>query len=143
MKSLSYFFLLAMFLLGVAACGQRTNSKENIHIIASEIDTIPQKTTIRFIATEHDFGQVREGEKVVQVFEVLNTGDVDLLLQSVKPSCGCTTPKYDKKPIRPGQKGSIEVVFNTKGRTGIQRKTLPAPTGSAVCRRRRRQLRDR
>ena len=94
------------------------------------IDTTHTRTTVKFLATEHDFGQVNEGEKVTHVYEVLNTGDADLLLQSVKPSCGCTTPKFDKKPIRPGKKGSIQVVFNTKGRPGKQRKTVSVVTNT-------------
>ena len=128
-KSLSY-FLLALFSLGISACGQRSKPKENIVVSASEVDTVLKKTTIKFVDTEHDFGQVREGEKVVQVYEVLNTGKEDLVIQSVRPSCGCTTSKYDKKPIRPGKEGSIEVVFNTKGRIGNQHKTVLVVTNT-------------
>ena len=129
MKGLSC-LLFVLFLLGILACGQKGKSKENIILSASEIDTTLKKTTIKFVDTEHDFGQVREGEKVVQVYEVLNTGKENLLIQSVKPSCGCTTPKYDKQPIRPGKKGAIEVVFNTKGRSGKQRKTVLVVTNT-------------
>jgi hypothetical protein len=114
-----------MFVMGVSACGQKGKSKNHPKTVdISEIDTTAIKTTVKFVAVEHDFGQVNEGEKVTHIFEALNTGKADLLFQSVKPSCGCTTPKYDKKPIRPGKKGTIEVVFNTKGRTGNQRKTV-------------------
>jgi len=130
MKSLSY-FLLAVFLTVVSACGQKSKSKETVVTInSSGIDSTLKKTAIKFVATEHDFGQVQEGEKVTHVFEVLNTGKADLLLQSVKPSCGCTMPKYDKKPIRPGKTGTIEVVFNTKGRPGKQRKTVTVVTNT-------------
>ena len=117
-------FLAAMLLIGASACGPKGKSK------ASEIETTLAKTTLMFIAAEHDFGQVNEGEKVAHVYEVLNTGDVDLLLQDVSPSCGCTTPKYDKKPIRPGEKGSIKIVFNTKGRPGKQHKTVTVVTNT-------------
>jgi len=117
--------MLIMFLIGVSGCGYNGSSKNNfITFDASEIDTTLQKTTIRFTAKEHDFGQVKEGNKVVCVFEAINTGDADLLFQNVSASCGCTMPKYDKKPIRPGNKGAIEVTFDTKGRPGIQRKTV-------------------
>ena len=130
MKGLSY-FLLAMFLTVVSACGQKSKSNENVIVPeAFGIDSTLKKTTIKFVATEHDFGKVQEGEKVAHTFEVLNTGKADLLLQSVKPSCGCTTPKYDKKPIRPGKKGAIEVVFDTKGRAGKQRKTVMVVTNT-------------
>ena len=130
MKSLTY-ILLAMFLIGASACVRKGKSKDGtITLAASEMDTAMVKTTVKFLATEYDFGQVEEGKKVVHVYEALNTGNSDLLLQSVRPSCGCTTPKYDKKPIRPGKKGSIEVVFDTKGRPGMQRKTVLVVTNT-------------
>ena len=130
MKGLSY-FLLAMSLTVISACGHKSKSNENaITMDASGIDSTLKKTAIKFVSTEHDFGQVQEGEKVAHVFEVLNTGKADLLLQSVRPSCGCTTPRYDKKPIRPGKKGTIEVVFNTTGRPGKQRKTVLVVTNT-------------
>ena len=121
-------FIVAMFLMGVSACGHKGQSENAASV--TEIDTTLAKTTIQFIAVKHDFGQVNEGDKVTHVYEVLNTGDADLLLQDVRPSCGCTTPKYDKKPIRPGKKGSIQVVFNTKGRPGKQRKTVMVVTNT-------------
>jgi len=127
MKGLSC-ILLVMFIIGVFSCGQTGKSKD--HAMFEETSETVKKTTVKFLATEHDFGMVQEGGKVVHVFEVLNTGNADLLLQSVKPSCGCTTPKYDKKPIRPGKTGSIEVVFDTKGRPGKQRKTVMVVTNT-------------
>ena len=127
MKSLSC-ILLVVFIIGVSSCGQTGKSKA--HAMIEETSETVKKTTVKFLATEHDFGLVKEGEKVVHVFEVLNTGAADLLLQKVQPSCGCTTPKYETKPIRPGKKGSIEVVFDTKGRPGKQRKTVTVVTNT-------------
>ena len=130
MKGLSY-LLLAIFLTVVSACGQKRKLNENVITMdISGIDSTLKKTTIKFVSTEHNFGKVKEGEKVAHTFEVLNTGKADLLLQNVKPSCGCTTPNYEKKPIRPGKKGTIEVVFDTKGRPGKQRKTVMVVTNT-------------
>lgn len=41
-----------------------------------------------------------------------------------KADCGCTIPKYDKKPIPPGGEGKIEVEFNSSGRMGKQYKVI-------------------
>jgi len=127
MKGISC-ILLILFIIGISSCGRTGKSKD--HVMFEETSETVKKTAIKFLATEHDFGIVKEGEKVVHVFEVLNAGNADLLIQSVHPSCGCTMPKYDKKPIRPGRKGSIEVVFDTKGRSGIQRKTVTVVTNT-------------
>ena len=117
--------MIILFLAVVFACGHGGKSNENTYLPGDYvIDTTLQKTTMKFVDVQHDFGQVKEGQKIVHVYEVLNTGKADLVLFSVSPSCGCTTPKYDKKPIRPGKKGHIEVSFDSKGRPGVQRKTI-------------------
>ena len=119
--------LLIILALSVASCSSKSKSEKGYETLNnSEIDAVEPITTIKFGAVEHDFGQVKEGEKVVCTYEVVNTGKVDLLIHDVKVSCGCTTPKYDKKPIPPGKKGYIEVSFDTKNRPGMQRKSLVA-----------------
>ena len=123
--------LLVMSMIGIFSCGQKGRSKDKYPVVeSSETDTIMKKTSVKFTSVEHDFGQVKEGEKVVHVFEAQNTGKNDLVFQSVRPSCGCTAPKFDTKPIRPGKKGTIEVVFDTKNRPGVQRKTVMVITNT-------------
>ena len=131
MKTCLYFFLAVLFLAVVFACGNKGRTNENGYFSEyNGIDTTLKKTSVKFVDIQHDFGQVTEGVKVVHVYEVLNTGKADLVLFSVRPSCGCTTPKYDKKPIRPGKKGRIEVAFDSKGRSGAQRKTITVVTNT-------------
>ncbi len=116
-----FYFMLAMLLLVSYSCGNKNKSKDTTGALK---EIVLEKTSIRFDTTEHDFGQVKEGERVVCHFDYENTGSANLLIQQAKASCGCTTPQYDTKPIPPGQKGTIEVMFNTKGRSGMQRKTV-------------------
>jgi hypothetical protein len=82
------------------------------------------KSVIIFREYEHDFGKVAEGEKVSYTFSFDNKGTSDLIISSSTTTCGCTVPKYDKKPIPPGSNGSLEVVFDTSGREGMQTKTI-------------------
>ena len=77
-----------------------------------------------FEASEHDFGEIQEGTKARQVFKFTNTGDKPLTIMSVKASCGCTTPKWPKEPIMPGETAEIEAVFNSSGRVGRFVKTV-------------------
>lgn len=79
---------------------------------------------ITFQSMEHNFGQVKEGEKVGCIFTYKNTGDADLVLTAATASCGCTVPKYSRKPVAPGETGTIEAIFDTSGREGIQTKTV-------------------
>lgn len=79
---------------------------------------------IEFDKMEHDFGKIREGEKVQYRFKVKNPGAVPLRLTDVKPSCGCTAPNWTKEPIPPGGEGFVEVIFDSQGRSGEQMKTV-------------------
>ena len=129
MKTFSYFLFAVLFLAVVFACGHQSKPKEGSYVPYG-IDTTLAKTSVSFVELQYDFGQVKEGKKVVHVYEVLNTGNADLILQDVRPSCGCTTPKFDNKPIRPGKKGKIEVAFNSAGRPGKQRKSIMVVTNT-------------
>lgn len=79
---------------------------------------------IAFDKMEHDFGKIREGEKVSYRFRVKNPGTVPLRITDVKPSCGCTVPAWTKDPIPPGGEGFVEVIFDSQGRSGEQIKTV-------------------
>ncbi len=83
-----------------------------------------QLTEIKFYEESHDFGEIAEGEKVSHRFKFKNVGKYPLIIESVKPSCGCTTPNYSKDPVPPGEEGFIDVEFNSKGRSGKQTKSI-------------------
>ncbi len=69
-----------------------------------------------------DVGQVAKGEPIKHVFIVKNTGNADLHITDVKPSCGCTVPEFDKV-IKPGGEGKITLTVDTKNFSGPISKT--------------------
>lgn len=87
--------------------------------------TLPVMT---FSEESHDFGDIRQGEKVSHLFTFTNTGKSDLIIGNARGSCGCTVPDYPKKPIAPGEKSEIEVSFNSSGKHGLQTKTISIVT---------------
>lgn len=94
----------------------------------------PAKTTsMVFNKKEHDFGEIKQGDKVSYTFTFKNTGSNDLTITSAQGSCGCTVPEYDKNPIKPGKSGKMKVSFDSTGKTGVQTKTVTVrantPTG--------------
>jgi len=81
-------------------------------------------TTIEFEEKEFDWGTITQGEKVSYVFVFTNTGNEYLIIKDAKGSCGCTVPQWPKEPIAPGEQGEMKVVFNSKGKIGMQNKRV-------------------
>jgi len=81
----------------------------------------------------YDFGTVKEGEKVVHVFEFKNAGDQPLQILRVEAGCGCTTPEWPKTPIMPGKTGAIKVTFNTAGKPGPAYKDITIKSNAVLA----------
>ena len=59
-----------------------------------------------------DFGKVKKGEKRYHTYEFVNRGTVDLVIETAT-ACECTTVDYSTKPVKPGEKGYIKIVFDS------------------------------
>lgn len=122
--------ILSIVLLSLifTACEDKASAKIN----TSNLETAKERDAklslgapiIEFDQKEYDFGTITEGEKVQGVFTVTNSGKVDLIITSVKPSCGCTTPEWTKEAIAPGASGEIKFEFNSANRVGKQNKSI-------------------
>lgn len=85
---------------------------------------------INFVETDHDFGDVLQGEKVEKVFKFQNTGNTPLILQNVLTTCGCTVPEWPKKPVPPAKEGEIKVIFDSTSKIGRQNKVVTIRSNS-------------
>ena len=83
-----------------------------------------EKPVIEFEKTTHDFGKVWSGTQVSYEFVFINKGKVPLILSSVQPSCGCTTPEWPKEPIMPNQKSKIKAMYNSGAYQGPFAKSI-------------------
>lgn len=81
-----------------------------------------------FNDTLHDFGKIKEGEVVEYEFSYTNIGKKDLIINSAKGSCGCTVPAYPETPIKAGEKATMKVTFNSRGKKGYNEKTVTVST---------------
>lgn len=140
-----YFLLLAG--LFMAACGNEAteNAQEeapqtDMHVSDNSGALAPQGATtaqsvepaapagpttkITFKYLEYDFGKVEEGKIVKHEYEFTNTGSEPLIISDAKASCGCTVPVWPKEPIAPGEKGKIQVEFDSKNKPGPANKTV-------------------
>ncbi|MFO8088132.1 MAG: DUF1573 domain-containing protein [Bacteroidales bacterium] len=69
---------------------------------------------IKFNKKVHDYGTIEHQSDGSCTFEFTNTGDQPLALTTVRSSCGCTVPKWPRKPVMPGDKGKIKVTYDTR-----------------------------
>jgi len=119
MKKVVIYLTLALILLAWSCSGNTTKDR-----VEQETPAVTGTPELEFARLQHDFGKITSGEKVGTIFMFTNTGDADLIITSASTSCGCTVPKYSKKPIPPGGSGTLEVVFDSAGRAGQQTKTV-------------------
>jgi hypothetical protein len=79
---------------------------------------------------EYDWKSVLQGEVVVHTFQLKNTGGSNLQVESVRPSCGCTTVNFDKV-VEPGKTGNISLSVDTKNFSGPVRKYAEVSTNAS------------
>ncbi len=85
---------------------------------------------ISFEKKELVFTNVKEGQTLQAKFKFTNTGDMNLLIDKVSPSCGCTVAEYDQA-VAPGASGVINLKIDLTGITGSFRKTAVVSTNDA------------
>lgn len=106
-----------------------------LSVIAFAFTASAQKTAdIAFEKTIINLGTFSETDPVQKcTFTFTNTGDAPLVINQAIASCGCTVPKYTKKPIQPGEKGEIVVTYNGRGKMpGHFKKTITIRTNGAT-----------
>lgn len=77
-----------------------------------------------FAERNHDFGSVARGAKTEYVFEFTNPHNEPVHVQSVRASCGCTTPVIVTETVAPGETGQIRAEFNTRSFLGQRGATV-------------------
>lgn len=70
-----------------------------------------------------DFDIVAKGDVISHEFLIKNEGDAPLEITDVKPACGCTVARYDKK-ILPGKTGKVSTKVKTSDFSGPISKSI-------------------
>lgn len=68
-------------------------------------------TTVHFDQDSLQLGEVKYGTSRQAVFRFINTGVTPLIIRDIQSACGCTSIKWDKHPVKPGEAGEISVTF--------------------------------
>ncbi len=115
MKSIIIGLVLSVSILSCTSNAGHIDEERRVNYA----ELIGKPSSIEFEEETFDFGTITDGDVVNHTFSFTNTGDENLVLISVKGSCGCTIPEnWPKQPIAPGESGTIDVTFNSKNKVG-------------------------
>lgn len=104
--------------IGSSPTGQTVNQEQTRD---NNVAAMP-KTKLEFYETKHDFGTIKEGDKVRYAYKFKNTGSNPLMISKITVGCGCTSPSFSKEPIAPGAEGEVVLEFNSDNKPGHQEK---------------------
>ncbi len=120
MKKLILSFGVLFFSVGAVFAQEHSTHSGHDHSTSTAVaDNGGSTLTVedmKFNEEMHDFGTVPEGPAADVEFTFENMGDEPIVIQQVRPSCGCTTPSWSKDPVLPGEKGVIKASYATQGR---------------------------
>ena len=85
----------------------------NLSLLALGQNSSPTKPAFKFVNEVLNYGNIEQYTHGNRIFEFTNTGASPLIIKEIKTSCDCTVPKKPTKPIMPGEKGTIEVSYDT------------------------------
>ncbi len=86
----------------------------------------PQGALIELSTKEIDLGDLlHDDDKQLVRLEYRNVGDLPLVITEVRTSCACTTVRYERGKLLPGERGVINITFDPrKGSLGMLYRVL-------------------
>lgn len=113
--------IVAISAIVAALCGSASAREERL------------SPSLKFEQRTHDFGEVYRGEKLTHRFSFVNDGDAPLVIQGVHAACGCTVALAESgKEYKAGEKGHVEVRFDTTDFAGVISKTVSVMTNEKL-----------
>lgn len=118
----------------VALLGGAATIAQQVKMTPTSVSAAPSDSyaEIKFDSVRHNFGSFPESDPIRKcTFSFTNTGTAPLVIHQAFASCGCTVPSYPKSPIKPGEKGQIDVTYNGTGKfVGHFQKTITVRTNA-------------
>lgn len=109
------FFLIILALIGCPDKKKPDNYKNPVNNKVSENVEGPD---IYIDGLKYKFGKILEGQNVVFTFYFKNTGTKDLVINELDVNCSCVIVKQYDKTVKPGERGKIYGIIETKGFLG-------------------------
>jgi hypothetical protein len=91
---------------------------------------IEPNASVTFSDTVIEFGFITQRDSMVQMVKFKNTGKVPFHFYDAVSECGCATIVVPKRDYKPGQKGTIFIIFKSPYIGSIEKKiTLVSNAG--------------
>jgi len=124
-------FLVSFFIKSCNIDPSKKIKPENLTAAEQRSSDVSSFPEISFDFETYNYGEVVDGDLVEVDFNFTNSGKSDLIIFNASASCGCTVPEYPKNEnIKPGDTGTIKVMFDTANKPGKQMKTVTLSTNT-------------
>ena len=111
--------LVSAVLLLLAACSQPVKVEYRGQVV-----TVSRDMPDEGISDTLRFGTLHSGEIAVKRISLHNDTDEPIVILSYETTCSCASFDYDRRPVMPGEYGTIECTFDSRGTTGWQMKPV-------------------
>lgn len=114
--------LIAVGFLGCSGMAMAQAETEATETLDSAAFQTPPKfvPVIGFMTSRHDFGDVKQGDELEFVFDFLNNGSADLLIEDARAEASGVGVGVTHEPIPAGQTGKVYVSVKTSDMEGEQ-----------------------
>jgi len=126
-----YSLLLFGALTMLPSCGGNSETKNHNVVSIPKVDisklptiNYPQSIENQDNPVVIDLKNLKEGEIVNLSFAIKNIGAKPLIIRNIVTGCGCTSVKYDRKPLQSGDTALVKLTFDSRGQYGAQMKTI-------------------
>lgn len=93
-------------------------------VLAQEAPPKPSRAKMTISENSWDFGYIPQQSFVSHIYKITNEGKESLLIDRVRPACGCTAAPLKKDKLAPGESTDLLVTFNSGRYTGQARKGI-------------------
>lgn len=98
-------------------------SAQNATAQDSLFATMP-RTTVTWNRDTLFFGELEEGNYLLDSFVVRNTGVNPYHIKDVRTTCDCAIVKYPKEPLQPGGTAAVRFEFDSRRKAGYTQPAL-------------------
>ena len=86
------------------------------HYFFSNFKSFKNQSKIEFEKALHDFDTLKNQADAELYFIFYNRGNIDLEINDIGTSCGCTIPSWSKNVIKPDEKDSFLVSYDIENK---------------------------